>query len=48
MNTYLPDVHHARKELARLTEIETTLRRNIIDLRTNYKGNSDAQVWERI
>ena len=48
MNIYLPDVHHARKELNRLTDIETTLRRNIVDLRTNYKGNNDAETWARI
>ena len=46
--TYLPDVPTARAELYRLTNIETNLRKQIIDLRTNYKGNSDAQVWERI
>ena len=48
MNIYLPDVAYARKELYRLTEVETTLRRNIVDLRTNYKGNGDAETWARI
>ena len=46
--TYLPDVHHARRELARLTAIETNLRKQIVDLRTNYKGNNSAETWARI
>ena len=45
--TYLPDVHTARKELARLTAIETNLRKQIIDLRTNYQGNNSAETWAR-
>ena len=47
-NTYLPDVHHAREELARLTAIETNLRKQVIDLRTNYKGSNSAETWARI
>jgi len=47
-STYLPDVHHARKELARLTAIETNLRKQIIDLRTNCRGNSSAETWATI
>ena len=47
-NIYLPDVPTARAELYRLTNIETNLRQNIIDLRTNYKGNADAETWARI
>ena len=47
-NIYLPDVHTAREELARLTAIETNLRQNIVDLRTNYKGNGSAETWARI
>ena len=47
-NIYLPDTHTAREELARLTAIETNLRQNIVDLRTNYKGNSSAETWARI
>ena len=47
-NIYLPDVPTARAELYRLTNIETNLRRNIVDLRTNYKGNGDAETWARI
>ena len=46
--TYLPDVPAARAELYRLTNIETNLRQNIIDLRTNYKGNADAETWANI
>ena len=46
--TYLPDVPTARAELYRLTNIETNLRKQIIDLRTNYKGNADAEVWANI
>ena len=48
MNIYLPDVAYARKELYRLTEVETTLRKNIVDLRTNYKGSSSAETQARI
>ena len=47
-NIYLPDVHHAREELTRLTAIETNLRKQIVDLRTNFKGNSSAETWARI
>lgn len=47
-STYLPDVHHARKELARLTAIETNLRKQIVDLRTTFKGNSSAETWATI
>lgn len=47
-NIYLPDVHHAREELARLTAIETNLRKQIIDLRTNHKGTKSAETWARI
>mgnify|MGYP001174399828 CR=1 FL=1 len=46
--TYLPDVPTARAELYRLTNIETNLRKNIIDLRTNYKGSADAETWANI
>ncbi len=46
--TYLPNVHVAREELARLTAIETNLRKQIIDLRTNYKANTSAETWARI
>ena len=46
--TYLPDVPTARAELYRLTNIETNLRKQIIDLRTNYKGNADAEIWANI
>ena len=46
--TYLPDVHAAREELARLTAIETNLRKQIIDLRTNCRGNSSAETWATI
>lgn len=46
--TYLPDVPTARAELDRLTNIETNLRQNIIDLRTNHKGDDTAETWARI
>jgi len=47
-NTYLRDAHHAREELARLTAIETNLRKQVIDLRTSCKGNSSAETWATI
>ena len=46
--TYLPDVQTARAELKRLTNIETNLRRQVIDLRTNFKGNNSAETWATI
>lgn len=46
--TYLLDVHAAREELARLTAIETNLRKQIIDLRTNDKGSQSAETWATI
>ena len=47
-NTYLPDVQTARAELARLTAIETNLRKQVIYLRTNLRGNNSAETWARI
>ena len=46
--SYLSDVHTAREELARLTAIETNLRKQIIDLRTNCRGNHSAEAWATI
>lgn len=48
MSIYLPDPAFARKELYRLTGIETELRRKIVDLRTNHKDDPKAETWATI
>ena len=46
MTVYLPNVAHARKELARLTEVETDLRRKVIALRDRRNPEAN-ETWAR-
>ena len=48
MTISISDAAQARKELARLTDIETNLRRQVVDLRTNFKGHKSAETWATI
>ena len=46
MNTYLPDVHHAKRELARLRGIEADLQSKVVELLDS--NHYTAGCWRSI
>jgi len=48
MTSYLPDVHYAKQELARLHSIRATLARDIVACKTDYVSHKSAETWVRI
>ena len=47
MTISISDATQARKELARLTDIETKLRTQIVTLRSKHKDHKSAESWAR-
>ena len=48
MATYLPDVHHAKEELARLHSIRAYLANQIIACKTDYVTLKSAEAWVKM
>ena len=48
MSIYLPDVHYARQELARLHAIRAQLARDIVACKTDYVSLKSAETWVKI
>jgi len=48
MSIYLPDIQHAKQELARLHAIRACIARNIVACKTEYASHKSAEVWVKI
>lgn len=48
MSIYLPDVHYAKQELARLHSIRAQLARDIVACKTDYVSRKSAETWVKI
>jgi len=48
MTIYLPDVHYAKQELARLHSIRASIARNIVACKTDYVSHKSAETWVKI
>ena len=48
MSIYLPDVHYAKQELARLHGIRASIARNIVACKTDYVSEKSAETWVKV